>query len=108
MAKKATRKTVKWNGRVVVLPKGVKKLDPKLRNVIDRSITDSDWVRAGNPDNCRVVFWTKTRVGVRCKNRNLKKLRSTVGKRVAQAACRKGGAARTGKQKFRAMQFKKC
>ena len=108
MAKKRTRTHVTWQGRKIVLPKGVKSLNQRLKDTIDTSVTASDWNKAKNPDKCRVVFWTKSRVGVRCEGRDLAAKRRTVGKRVAKSLCRVGGPRKTGKQKFKAMRFKRC
>jgi len=106
--KKTPRTKTTWNGRTVVLPKGKKKLTDRLKSVINDSITASDWGKAKNTKKCRVVFWTNSRVGVRCTGRNLKAGRKRVGKLVAADLCRKGGQRKTGKQRFRAAQFKKC
>lgn len=98
---KCKRKTVKVQGRSVVLPCRATKFSSKHMDTLDAQLTASDW-RKAQSNKCRVVFFTKTRVGVRCKGRKL----STSAKRRFKAqggkrACMK----KVGRKKFR---FKSC
>jgi hypothetical protein len=100
MAKKCKRKTVTKNGRTIVLPCRASKLTSAHMNTLDSQLTAADWNKA-RTKKCRVVFFTKTRVGVRCKGRKL----SASAKRRFKAM---GGKRACMTKRGKRLRFKSC
>lgn len=100
MARKCKRKTVKVQGRAVVLPCRATKFTSKHMDTLDAQLTAADWNKA-RTKKCRVVFFTKTRVGVRCKGRKL----STSAKARFR---RMGGKRACTKKVGKRLRFKSC